>query len=260
MFVVQLTLISLLVLGAHCETAERYMEYILGRHNGFRQRWFNGRQWERMEWDNSLAEEADRRMSECNMGNGYYRRGEHYAYYSGGDHYYNIRQTFDEWDNGMNGFDWRNNDGDFYQMDWYRGQSVGCAMHWCPSFFANGENYQNMWFFGCFYDQRDYNDNNEFFGGYNWDSNNLNSWNSDNNFNKGYYMNNDFYNNGFGNNDNLYYRGYYMNNDFYNNGYGNNDYYYNRDYYWNGNNDNGNFNYNRGYFYNGNNGDYNRGY
>lgn len=68
------------------------------------------------EWDNSLAEEADRRMSECRMGDGYYSRGEHYAYYNGGDHYYNIRRTFDEWNNGMNGFDWRNSEGDYYQV------------------------------------------------------------------------------------------------------------------------------------------------
>ena len=68
------------------------------------------------EWDNSLAEEADRRMSQCNMGNGYYSGGEHYAFYSGGDNYYNIRRTFNDWYNGMNQFDWRNNEGNFYQV------------------------------------------------------------------------------------------------------------------------------------------------
>lgn len=55
-------------------------------------------------------------MSECRMGNSFYSRGEHYAYYSGGDHYYNIRRAFDEWYNGMNGFDYRNSEGGNYQV------------------------------------------------------------------------------------------------------------------------------------------------
>ncbi|XP_060606579.1 probable serine/threonine-protein kinase clkA [Ruditapes philippinarum] len=253
MLAAQFSLVLLLVVGAQCESAERYMEYIVGRHNNFRQGWFNGREWDRMEWDSSLAEEADRRMSQCNMGNGYYSRGEHYAYYSGGDHYYNIRRTFNDWYNGMSQFDWKNNEGDFYQMDWYRSRSVGCAMNWCPSFYANGQNYQNMWFFGCFYDQMEYNenDNEEFFGGKNWNGNGFNSWyGNDNMNNNGYNMN---YNNGYGYGDNFYNDNYYMNN--FNNGYGNNDYYWNRGYYQNGNN--GNNYYSRGYYmdnYNNNNG------
>ncbi|XP_060604006.1 probable serine/threonine-protein kinase clkA [Ruditapes philippinarum] len=253
MFATQSILLLLLVVGAQCESAERYMEYIVGRHNNFRQGWFNGKEWDRMEWDSSLAEEADRRMSQCNMGNGYYSRGEHYAYYSGGDHYYNIRRAFNDWYNGMSQFDWRNNEGNSYQMDWYRSRSVGCAMNWCPSFDANGQNYQNMWFFGCFYDQMEYNENEneEFFGGNNWNGDGFNGWNGNDykNNNNGYNMN---YNNGYGYDDNFYNGNYYMNN---NNGYGNNDYYRNRGYYQNGNY--GNNYYSRGYYmdnYNNNNG------
>ncbi|KAL4236536.1 Cysteine-rich secretory protein 3 [Mactra antiquata] len=144
------------------EFPRQWRQYFVDWHNEFR-RSQGAANMCRMQWSDSLAQQADEWVSNCEF-NGYYGNGMNFAHYTGENNMENMRKVFQEWAGERDEYDFSGNGcGNscrYTQMVWYNTREIGCSVRRCPNFSVYDTVYENAWYMACSYAPRGnmYND------------------------------------------------------------------------------------------------------